>query len=106
MRRGAGEAGRLLVMLFLALTVTCGGSSDGGSCPSPDGGLSCVDVCGDVGEFRRFACDKAPFMLCDSLQNPARPLRNDEVEYVVAKCRQCSGCSKSCQSCNAGLPPY
>jgi hypothetical protein len=44
--------------------------------------------------------------MCNAKQLPARPLNKDELDYVVEKCRTCSGCATNCQSCGAGLPPY
>jgi hypothetical protein len=101
------QALRLLLLTALSLcTATCG-SSESGFCPAAsDSGLTCLDVCGDVEEFRRFPCQKAPFMMCDSRDEAARPLNKAQVDYVVEKCRTCTGCSKNCQSCNAGLPAF
>jgi hypothetical protein len=90
-----------------------GGTSDSSmpmnsdSCPvKADSGITCTNVCGDVDEFRRFPCDKPPYMLCNSQQLSVRPLNKAESDYVVEKCRTCAGCSSGCSSCNSGLPPY
>jgi len=118
----------LLPMLAALLAFTCGSGSallpggpdaqvsgtpdappvprDAETCGEPDAEITCTDVCGDLEEFRRFPCDKPPTSMCDAQGNPARPLNKAQLDYVVAKCRTCSNCTRNCQSCGAGLPPY
>jgi hypothetical protein len=43
-------------------------------------------------------------MLCNANMDAAKPLNKAEVDYVMAKCRNCSGCSKNCQSCGFTFP--
>jgi hypothetical protein len=83
------------------------GATDAGACISPpDAEVTCGDLCADLDEFRRFPCDKPPYALCNSQGEPVRPLNRAQEDYVVTKCRTCSGCSRNCQSCSAGLPSF